>query len=120
MRKTDKSNGSDALAHQMAHGDSASTMPEVFAGMYQTSYNDGYTSGQESGFRKGFEEGYAAAHKGPNGAAVMSAAEEAAAPKRGPRRLLVGLPCGNCGAYFDRDETHCTACKFPQKRVLPL
>jgi len=38
---------------------------------------------------KGFEEGYAAAHKGPNGAAVMSAAEAAPAPKRGPRRMPV-------------------------------
>jgi len=117
MRTTDKPNGSEALAHSIVHGDGATTMPEAFGGMYQTGYNDGYTSGQESGFRKGFEEGYAAAHKGPNGAAVMSTAEAAPAPKRGPRRLLVGLPCTNCGAYFDRNETHCTACKAPNKRT---
>ena len=120
MRRTDKPNGPEALAQPVIHGDGVSTMPEAFAGMYQTGYNDGYTSGQESGFRKGFEEGYAAAHKGPNGAAVMSAAEAASAPKRGPRRMLVGLPCATCGAYFPSDDTHCSACKLPQKRVLPL
>jgi hypothetical protein len=119
MRKTDKPTGSDALAHQVVHGDRASTMPEAFAGMYQTGYNDGYTRGQESGFRRGFEEAYAAAHKGPNGTAVMSPAE-VAAPKRGPRRMLLGLPCANCGAYFPNDEAHCSACKLPQKKVLPL
>src|SRR5438094_10678864 len=102
MRKTDKPNGSDALAHSVVHGDGASTIAEAFAGMYQTGYNDGYTSGQETGYRKGFEEGYAAAHKGPNGAAVIP--EAISAPKCGPRRLLLGLPCANCGAYFDRDE----------------
>ena len=117
MRRTDKPNGSDALAHQVVHGDGASTMPEAFAGMYQTGYNDGYTSGQEAGFRKGFEEGYAAAHKGPNGAAVTSAAEAAPAPKRGPRRMLLGLPCANCGAYFPSDETHCSACKLRQRHT---
>jgi hypothetical protein len=115
MRKTDKSNGSDALA--VVQGDGVSTMPEAFAGMYQTGYNDGYTSGQESGFRKGFEEGYAAAHKGPNGAAVMTAAEIAPAPKRGPRRMLLGLPCTKCGVYFASDESHCPGCRLPQKRT---
>ncbi len=119
MRRTDKPNGSDVVATHAVHGDGASTMPEAFAGMYQTGYNDGYTSGQESGFRKGFEEGYAAAYKGPNGTAAMSAAEEAA-PKLGPRRILLGLPCAKCGAYFPSDDTHCSACKLPQKRVLPL
>jgi hypothetical protein len=118
MRRTDKPNGPEALVQPVIHGDGFSTMPEAFAGMYQTGYNDGYTRGQQSGFRKGFEEAYAAAHKDPNGTAVMSAAE-AAAPKRGPRMLL-GLPCANCGAYFPSDETHCSACKLPQKRVLPL
>jgi len=118
MRRTDKPNGSDALPHQVVHGDGASTVPEAFAGMYQTGYSDVYTAGQGAGFRQGFEEGYAAAHKGPDGAAVMP--EAISAPKCGPRRLLLGLPCANCGAYFDRDETHCTACKLPQKRVVPL
>src|SRR5207244_9834769 len=61
MRRTDKPNGSEALAQPVIHGDGVSTMPEAFAGMYQTGYNDGYTSGQETGYRKGFEEGYAAA-----------------------------------------------------------
>jgi hypothetical protein len=91
-------------------------MPEAFAGMYQTGYNDGYTSGQESGYRKGFEEGYAAAHKGPNGA-VIAVAETVSAPKRGPRRMLLGLPCPNCGAYFPSDVTDCPACRLPQKRT---
>ena len=117
MRRTDKPNGPEALAQPAIHGDGVSTMPEAFAGMYQTGYDEGYANGKEAGFRKGFEEGYAAAHKGPNGAAVMSAAETAPAPKRGPRRVLVGLPCTNCGAYFDRDETHCTACKLPHRRT---
>jgi hypothetical protein len=116
MRRADKPNGPEALAQPVIHGDGVSTMPEAFAGMYQTGYSDGYTTGQGAGFRQGFEEGYAAAHKGPNGVAVLSA-ETTPAPKRGPRRLFVGLPCTNCGAYFDRDETHCTACKFPQRRT---
>jgi hypothetical protein len=117
MRRTDKPNGSSVLAQPVVHGDGVSTMPEAFAGMYQTGYNDGYTSGQESGYRKGFEEGYAAAHKGPNGAAVMSAAEAIQAKKRGPRRMLLGLPCANCGAYFASDAAHCPACRVPQKKT---
>ena len=117
MHRTDKPNGTVAVAQQVLHGDGASTMPEHFAGMYQTGYDEGYASDKEAGFRKGFEEGYAAAHKSPDGAALMSTAEAAPAPKRGLRRLLVGLPCTNCGAYFDRHETHCTACKFPQGRT---
>jgi hypothetical protein len=92
MRKTDKPNDTVVVAQQVVHGDGASTVPEVFAGMYQTGYSDGYTAGQGAGFRQGFEEGYAAAHKGPNGAAVMSAAEAAPAPKRGLQRMLLGLP----------------------------
>ena len=58
MRRSDNPNGSEALAHPVVHGDGVSTMPEAFAGMYQTGYNDGYTTGQEAGYRKGFEEGY--------------------------------------------------------------
>jgi hypothetical protein len=119
MRRTDKPNGSEALAQPVIHGDGVSTMPEALAGMYQTGYNDGYTSGQETGFRQGFEEGYAAAHQGPNGAPVMSAAEAAPAPKREPRRKLLGLPCANCGAYFASDVTDCPACKLPQNKVMP-
>jgi hypothetical protein len=115
MRRTDKPNGPEALAQPGIHGDDVSTMPEAFAGMYQTGYDEGYASGKEAGFRRGFEAGFTAAHKRSDDAGVMSAAEVAPAPKRGPRRLLVGLPCINCGAYFDRDETHCTACKFPQR-----
>src|SRR5882724_11900279 len=107
MRKTDKPNDTVIVAQQVVHGDGASTMPEAFGGMYQTGYDEGCASGKEAGFRRGFEEGYAAAHKRSDDAAVMSTAEAAPAPKRGPRRLLVGLPCTNCGAYFDRDETHC-------------
>jgi hypothetical protein len=117
MRRTEKPNGSEALVQSVVHGDGISTMPEPFAGMYQTGYSDGYTSGQEAGFRQGFEEGYAAAHKGPNGAAVMTAAETAPAPKRGPRRMLLGLPCAKCGAYFPSDVTDCPACKLPPKRT---
>jgi hypothetical protein len=84
---------------------------------YRAGYEAGHASGRESGYRQGFEEGYAAAHKGPNGAAVTSAAEAAPAPKRGPRRMLLSLSCANCGAYFPSDETHCSACKLPQRHT---
>src|SRR5438552_1183828 len=110
MRRIDKPNRSEALTHPSVHGDDGSAMPEAFGGMYQAGYDEGYASGKEAGFRRGFEEGYAAAHQREDDAAVISSAAGAPAPKRGPRRLLVGLPCTNCGAYFDRDETHCTAC----------
>jgi len=52
MRRTDKPNGTVAVAQQVFHGDGASTMPEHFAGMYQASYDEGYTSGKEAGFKK--------------------------------------------------------------------
>jgi hypothetical protein len=117
MRRTDKLDGSEGLAQPVVHGDSASTMPEAFAGMYQTGYNDGYTSGQESGFRKGFKEGYAAAHTGPSGVAVTASTGAASAPKGGLQRMLLGLPCARCGAYFDRDETNCTACGLPTREL---
>jgi len=117
MRRIDKPNRSEALTHPSVHGDDGSATPEAFGGMYQAGYDEGYASGKEAGFRRGFEEGYAAAHRGPNGDAVMPIAEAASAPKRGPRRLLIGLPCVNCGAYFDRDETHCTACRAPNRHA---
>src|SRR4051794_25491618 len=115
MRRNDKPNGSGTLAPPGVHADGASTMPDAFGGMYQSGYDDGYAAGKEAGFCKGFKEGYAAAHAGPIGVAVTLSTDAASAPKRGPRRLLVGLPCANCGAYFDRNETHCTACRAPNK-----
>jgi len=117
MRRTEKPNGSDTLAEPVLNTDTNSAMPDAFGGMYQSGYDAGYAAGKEAGFCKGFKEGYAAAHAGPSGAAVTPSMDGASAPKRGPRRLLVGLPCANCGAYFDRNETHCTACRAPNRRT---
>jgi hypothetical protein len=84
--------------------------------MYQAGFEAGYKRGREVGYRQGFSEGYAAVHQGPtNGAAVQSAIEGKPAPKNGPRRMLLGMPCVRCRVYLLTGETHCPCCKQPVK-----
>ena len=101
------------LALPGSKGDGISTISEAFSGGYQVGFESGYDSGRDAGFRHGFEEGYAAAHKGPSGAAVTSAVEVKTAPKGGPRRMLLGMPCHKCGIYLRSEETHCPSCGLP-------
>ena len=115
---------------QVSPLDNHATMPEEFAGMYQAGYEAGAASGKEAGYRQGFGEGYAAAHLGKkNGAALdfdarelrvpgpgtAAAIEGKPAPKYGPRRMLLGMPCPNCRVYLLSEETRCPCCK--QARV---
>ena len=121
MNTTEKTNGSHRLALAypavriaVSHGaasdgnqDELSPIPGEFLGPYRAGYEAGFISGPDAGFR----EGYAAAHQGPNnGAAVTSAADAKTAPKGGPRRLLLGMPCQKCGIYLRSVETHCPSC----------
>jgi len=117
------------LALPVSKDDGASSMPEAFAGMFQAGFESGYRSGREAGYQKGFVEGYAAVHQGPsNGAArdpdprkvrapgaLQAAVEGKPAPKVGPRRMLLGMPCATCRVYLLSDETHCPCCKQPVK-----
>src|SRR5437016_7288358 len=108
MKTNEKTDTALPLALPVSKGDGLiSSMPEAFAGIYQAGFESGFSSGREAGFR----EGYAAAHQGPNnGAAVTSAADAKTAPKGGPRRLLLGMPCQKCGIYLRSVETHCPSC----------
>jgi hypothetical protein len=121
MNTTEKTNGSHRLAlaypairigvsHSAAsdgNQDEPSLIPGEFLGPYRAGYQAGFISGQEAGFK----EGYVAAHQGPtNGAAVTSAAETKTAPKGGPRRMLLGMPCPKCRIYLHSEETRCPSC----------
>jgi hypothetical protein len=126
MKTNEKTNRALTLSLPVSKDDGASSMPEAFAGMFQAGFESGYHSGREAGYQKGFVEGYAAVHQGPNnGAALdpdtrkarapgaMQAVEGKSAPKVGPRRMLLGMPCKTCRVYLMRDETHCPSCKQP-------
>jgi hypothetical protein len=94
------------------HGEDHAAMPGEFAGMYQSGFEAGYKNGKEAGYRQGFSESTAAVQQGPdNGAAVKSAVKGKPAPKVGPRRMLLGMPCVRCRVYLLSEETHCPCCK---------
>ncbi len=42
---------------------------------------------------------------------VKTAVEGKPAPKVGPRRMLLGMPCVRCRVYLLSEETHCPCCK---------
>jgi hypothetical protein len=103
------------LSPQVSQGDGDhAVMPGEFAGMYQAGFEAGYDQGREAGYRQGLAESIAAVQQGPNGAAIKTAVGKPA-PKVGPRRMLLGMPCPNCRVYLLSDETNCPCCKRPAK-----
>ena len=92
------------------HPDDQALMPGEFAGMYQSGFESGYERGHETGYHKGFIAGMAAVRQGPNNGAT-SVVEGKPAPKAGPRRMLLGMPCAKCRVYLMSDETQCPCCK---------
>jgi len=125
MKTTEKTDTALPLGLPVSKDDGASSMPEAFAGMFQAGFESGYSSGREAGYQKGFVEGYAAAHQGPSNEAALdpdtlkvrmpgtpqAAVEGKPAPKVGPRRMLLGMPCTTCRVYLLSDETHCPCCQ---------
>ncbi len=104
-----------SLQVSQGHGEDHAVMPGEFAGMYQAGFEAGYKTGKEAGYRQGFNEGTAAVHQGPNnGGAINTALEGKPAPKLGPRRMLLGMPCVRCRVYLLSEEAHCPCCKQPQ------
>src|SRR4051812_37437353 len=89
------------------HSDHRAVMPGEFAGIYQAGFESGYEQGSEAGYRQGFREGFAAVQQGPNEAAIKAAVAGNPAPKAGPRRMLLGMPCASCRVYLLTEETHC-------------
>ena len=85
-------------------------MPSEFAGMYQEGFELGYRNGHQAGYDKGFSVGMAAARQGPNNGAT-SVVEGKPAPKAGPRRMLLGMPCKSCHIYLLSDDAQCPCCK---------
>ena len=102
------------LSLAISHGEDHAVMPGEFAGMYQAGFEAGYKSGKEAGYRQGFNESTAAVHQGPNGVAIKAAVAGKPAPKLGPRRMLLGMPCERCRVYLLSEETHCPCCKQPR------
>jgi hypothetical protein len=126
MKTNEKIDTALPLSPTISQADDHAAMPGEFAGMFQAGFESGYRSGREAGYQKGFVEGYAAVHQTPNnGAALdldtrkarapgaMQAVEGKSAPKVGPRRMLLGMPCKTCRVYLMSDETHCPSCKQP-------
>jgi hypothetical protein len=116
MKTNEKTDTTLALSPTISqgNGEAHAVMPGEFAGMYQAGFESGYKRGREAGYRQGFSESIAAVQQGPdNGAAVQSAVKGKPAPKVGPRRMLLGMPCANCRVYLMSDESHCPCCKQP-------
>src|SRR5947207_8261894 len=101
------------LAPQVSRGDDHALMPGEFAGLYQAGFEAGYQSGSEAGYQQVFKESIAAVHQGPNRASEATAVKGKPAPKNGPRRMLLGMPCKNCRMYLMSNE-HCPCCKQPR------
>ena len=102
---------SEVHGHIADHG----VVPGEFAGCIRAGFESGYKHGREAGCRQGFNGNTAAVHQGPNnGAAIKVALEGKPAPKIGPRRVLLGMPCVRCQVYLLSEETHCPCCKQPR------
>lgn len=118
MKTNEKTDTAMTLSPTISEGnrEDHGVMPGEFAGMYRAGFESGYKRGREAGYRQGFNEGTAAVQQGPNnGAATKPAVEGKPAPKVGPRRMLLGMPCATCRVYLLSDETHCPCCKQPVK-----
>lgn len=114
MKTIEKMNGSQALDVALGksnNSDGLSSRGDEFAGMYQAGFESGYNDGRKAGYQQGFREGYAAAHQVPGNGAAMTVVGAKTAPKDGPRRMLVGMPCERCRVYLHAGETHCPCCK---------
>jgi hypothetical protein len=116
MKTNEKNDFGLPISPAISQGDDHGIMPGEFAGMYQAGFESGYKRGKEAGYREGFNESIAAVHQGPNnGAAIKIALGGKPAPKVGPRRMLLGMPCVRCRVYLLSDEMHCPCCKQPVK-----
>jgi hypothetical protein len=112
MKTNEKTDTALTLSPTISQADDHAAMPGEFAGMYQAGFESGYKRGREAGYRQGFNEGTAAVHQDPNnGAGIKIALEGKPAPKVGPRRMLLGMPCVRCRVYLLSDETYCPCCK---------
>jgi len=133
MKTNENTDTAMTLSMAVSSADDHTVMPGEFAGMYQAGFESGYKHGREAGYRQGFNEGTAqpqhakstrvgdpaAVHQGPNNgvAAIKTALETKPAPKVGPRRMLLGMPCVHCRVYLLSDEAHCPRCKQPVRAV---
>jgi hypothetical protein len=99
------------LSVAVSLGEDHAVMSGEFVGMYQAGFEAGYKSGKQAGYQQGFNEGIAAVHQGTNGASEPTASKGKPAPKAGPRRILLGMPCTICRVYLMSNETHCSCCK---------
>lgn len=74
-----------------------------------------YQAGFEAGFIVGREAGLKEALAGKAPVAQLTAAKNNVTVLRLPRvpshRILLGLPCRSCGAYYGSDEKCCPFCK---------
>lgn len=97
------------------HGEDHCVMPSGFGDLYHEGLEAGYKAGHEAGYEKGFVAGMAAVRQGPlNGAAPTAAVEGKPAPKTGPRRMLIGMPCKRCRVYLLSDDACCPCCRQPR------
>ena len=114
MKTTEDIDSASPLSPAIPEVHDPHVMPGEFAGMYQAGFDAGYKSGKEAGYRESFNESRAAVHQGPNGVAIKAAVAGKPAPKLGPRRMLLGMPCERCRVYLLSEETHCPWCKQAQ------
>ena len=115
MKTRNKTDITLPLTPTLAQAAEHALIPEQFATMYLAGFEAGYGNGRQAGYQQGFTEGNAAVQPGPNGASVTRATEDKPAPKHGPRRMLLGMPCKVCRVYLLSEETHCPCCKQPVK-----
>ena len=74
-----------------------------------------YQAGFEAGFIVGRKAGLKEARAGKAPVAQLAAGKKNVTVLRRPRagfhRILLGLPCRSCGAYYGSDEECCPLCK---------
>jgi hypothetical protein len=119
MKTTEKTDIALPVSAHFSSTDAPALMPGEFAGMYQAGFEAGYEKGREAGYGQGFGESMAAVQAGPNQqdlnndnrAVQQSVVKGKPAPKPGPRRMLLGMPCERCHVYLMSDDTCCPCCK---------
>jgi len=114
MKSSIATTGSDLPMLRSDRGESLSRKPEELEALCQAAYQTGFTSGRKIGYRQGYKAGYANGRKQDNGGILVKKTGTRNGGIRPSQRLLLGLPCTNCGAYFYSDEVQCPRCETPR------
>ena len=96
-------------------GNGHAAIVDGFERLHQSAYQAAYGRGWKGGYQEGYDVGRSdALNQETRGTVGATRDQTSAAELRPHRRLLLGLPCTNCGTYFYSDEEQCPRCKTPK------